>query len=168
MKLFETLEHYYLSAQWVWQQYGGTWSLTGADLAAGAGAPVFPLSIMDVLVFLLIVQLAARFNAIVTNIAKDIAGSSINLNMQGGLGDLFNKGQQALSGGKKGEGERGGGGGRGGRGGAGAGGGGFRPNLDAVRNDVAAAIREAQGRRQNPRAPSPPPGGGLNPPPRGS
>lgn len=67
-----------------WQMYGGEWSFTGADTP---GAPVFPLSIVDVLVFVIIVQLASRFNGIVLHIAKDIAGASLNLDVAGKMAE---------------------------------------------------------------------------------
>jgi type IV secretory pathway VirB6-like protein len=52
----------------------------------------FPVSIFDVLTFLLLTQLTWRFNGIVLNIAKEISAASTNLNMQGALGSMMNPG----------------------------------------------------------------------------
>ncbi len=72
---------------WRWEMYGGGWSFTGADIA---GAPIFPLSIIDVLIFVLLVQLAWRFNGVVVQIAKDIAGASLALNISGAVTEWMN------------------------------------------------------------------------------
>lgn len=63
----------------------------------------FPLKILDVMIFLLLVNLAWRFNSIVISIAKELAGASTNLDLSskmhsatGGLQSVarmaFNKG----------------------------------------------------------------------------
>ncbi|MBV8940088.1 MAG: type IV secretion system protein [Alphaproteobacteria bacterium] len=77
------------------QEYGGPWRFTGADFP---DAPVFPLSIVDVLIFLIIVQLAWRFNGIAVNIAKDISGAITDLNMEGAkLVQVFEPFQKGLA-----------------------------------------------------------------------
>lgn len=54
----------------------------------------FPLRIFDIIAFLLLTQLTWRFNGIVINIAKEIAGASTSLNMQGQeLDSIFNPGK---------------------------------------------------------------------------
>lgn len=65
--------------------YNGAWSFTGTDFG---GAP-FPISIIDLLIFVILVQLAWRFNGIATKIANDIASASLNLNISGGLSGLL-------------------------------------------------------------------------------
>lgn len=49
------------------------------------GAPVFPIGILDVLILLLLVQLAWRFPRIAIHVASDIAGASLRLNISGQL-----------------------------------------------------------------------------------
>lgn len=71
------------------QPYDGAWSFTGADMA---GTPIFPISIMDILMFLLLAQLTWRFNTVVLNIAKDIAGASTSFNMSGALSEYMSRG----------------------------------------------------------------------------
>lgn len=71
-----------------WEPYGGLWTWTGAD--NDANAPHFPISIMSILIFLMLSELAGRFNSVVLMIASDIAGASTNLaSMRGALGDWF-------------------------------------------------------------------------------
>lgn len=52
----------------------------------------FPLSIFNIIIFLILTQLAWRFNGIVINIAKEISAASTNLNMGGPLSGMMNPG----------------------------------------------------------------------------
>jgi len=80
---------------WQWQTYKGAWSFTGADMQ---GAPVFPIPLVDILVFLLLVQLAWRFHGIAVNIAKDIAGASLSLNLSGAMSDWLSPARGRIEG----------------------------------------------------------------------
>jgi type IV secretory pathway VirB6-like protein len=71
------------------EPYGGSWSFTGPQTTQG---PIFPIDILGILVLVMLADLAARFNSIVTSIASDLAGAATNLStMQGALGDWFKK-----------------------------------------------------------------------------
>ncbi len=77
-----------------WQQYWGEWGWTGPSDLSLAGYPdIFPIRIMDILIFLAFVELASRFNGIVLEIAKDLAGASTSLaTMSGSLSEWFSPG----------------------------------------------------------------------------
>lgn len=80
------------------EPFGGLWSWTGAETS---GAPVFPIDIMDVLIFLIIAELASRFNSVVLMIARDIANATTSLAaMEGSLGNFM--GNKASAQGRKG------------------------------------------------------------------
>lgn len=69
----------------LWEPYGGLWSWTGAA-ASTKDTRVFPIDIMTILIFLMLAELAGRFNNIVIMIASEIAGASVNLaSMEGPL-----------------------------------------------------------------------------------
>ena len=71
------------------EPYGGSWSFSGPQTAQG---PIFPIDILGILVLVMLADLAARFNSIVTSIASDLAGAATNLStMQGALGEWFKK-----------------------------------------------------------------------------
>lgn len=55
----------------------------------------FPISIIDVLVFILLVQLAGKFNHIVVAIAKEIAGAATNLDLSGKAAGALGSGEGA-------------------------------------------------------------------------
>lgn len=90
-------QHFWRFTQWdaalgTYMPYGGQWSFTGAEAAVGALAPppVFPIDIMTIFILWIIVELAGRFNHIVIEIAKDLAGAATHLgNFSGGLGEWF-------------------------------------------------------------------------------
>ncbi len=65
------------------QPYGG--SLGWAD-------PI-PISVFDILTFLILTQLTWRFNGIVLSIAREIASASTSLNMSGAVASAMNPGQ---------------------------------------------------------------------------
>lgn len=82
------------------EPYGGSWSFDGPQTAQG---PIFPIDILAVLVMVMLADLASRFNSIVILIASDLAGASTNLaQMQGALGDMFNKARPGGGGGRPG------------------------------------------------------------------
>lgn len=64
-----------------WQEYTGDWTFIGP---AEAGFKPFPIDLILVIMFLMITELAMRFNAVVIEIAKDISGASTNLSGTGG------------------------------------------------------------------------------------
>ncbi len=73
------------SGSGVYEPYGGLWTWTGASTP---NAPTFPIDIMDVLIFLILAELASRFNSVVLMIARDLANSTTSLaTMQGSLSD---------------------------------------------------------------------------------
>jgi len=75
-----------------WEPYGGLWSWEG-NKVEGNTRP-FPIDIMHILIFLILAELAGRFNSIVTMIASDIAAASVNLaSMQGPASEWFNPGK---------------------------------------------------------------------------
>lgn len=80
--------------------YSGKWGFNGPEEGSG---PVFPIPIFNVLVIVLISDLCARFNSIVTTIASELAGASMNLAYMSGPADNWFK-----TGGQKGDGSGGG------------------------------------------------------------
>jgi type IV secretory pathway VirB6-like protein len=84
-------QHFWRFASWdadigTWMPYGGQWTFTGAE----GGGPAFPIDIMTILILLILAELAGRFNHIVIEIAKDIAGAATHLgNFSGGIGEWF-------------------------------------------------------------------------------
>jgi type IV secretory pathway VirB6-like protein len=74
-----------------YEQYGGLWSWTGPEVDSnGQTLPVFPLDLLNILIFLMLAELATRFNSVVIQIAKDLAGASTDLmSMQGSLSQWF-------------------------------------------------------------------------------
>lgn len=55
--------------------------------------PVFPLDLLNILIFFMLAELAGRFNTIVIQIAKDLAAASTDLSsMQGSLSEWFTPG----------------------------------------------------------------------------
>lgn len=92
------------------ESFGGTWGFEGPifsdDVSDDFTAPIFPIDPLMILIFLILTELASRFNGVVTMIASDIASASSDLssmqssfsNIMGGIG-------------KKGGGDAGGGGG---------------------------------------------------------
>ena len=74
--------------------YTGGWGWLGATGVDGSGNPltnkVFPIDVVDVLIFLLLAQLAWRYTQVVVSIAREIAGSGAFLsNIQGALSGYF-------------------------------------------------------------------------------
>lgn len=72
-----------------WQHYARSWGPTGPTAFPNAGI-TFPIQIMDVLVFLILAQLAWRFNGISINIAKELSAVSTSFNMPGAFSQMFN------------------------------------------------------------------------------
>lgn len=78
-----------------YEEYGGQWSWSGplptnTNLPAGTNFPVFPLDLLNILIFFMLAELAGRFNTIVLQIAKDLAAASTDLaGMQGSLSEWF-------------------------------------------------------------------------------
>lgn len=71
--------------------YGGLWSWVGAQTSSPS--PTFPINIMDVLIFLIIAELASRFNSVVLMIARDLASATTSLaTMQGDFKNLMGPG----------------------------------------------------------------------------
>ncbi len=67
------------------EPYGGMWTWTGTD---NAGSPAFPIDIINVLIFLILAELASRFNNVVLMIARDLANSTTSLaDFRGALSD---------------------------------------------------------------------------------
>lgn len=76
----------------IWEPYGGLWTWEG-NKVEGNTRP-FPIDIMHILIFLMLAELAGRFNNVVTMIASDIAAASTNLaSMQGPGAEWFGGGQ---------------------------------------------------------------------------
>lgn len=109
-----------------YEEYGGLWSWKGVLPTAVTGSggtttppanlPIFPLDLMNILIFFMLAELAGRFNTIVIQIAKDLAAASTDLStMQGSMSQWFapggNKNQSMLGsiGSRTGPGGRGGG-----------------------------------------------------------
>ncbi len=73
-----------------WRMHPGGWSIMGPDIdAQGSNIPVFPIGIADVLILLLIAQLAKRFNSMALHIAREIAGASLQLDVSMRLSHWF-------------------------------------------------------------------------------
>jgi type IV secretory pathway VirB6-like protein len=74
-----------------WMIFKGLWSWVGAETnPPDPSASPFPIDIMDILIFLILAELAGRFNGIITTIARDLAGASTDFaSMQGPLGQWF-------------------------------------------------------------------------------
>ncbi len=71
--------------------YGGAWGWNGPIDFPGVG---FPINITDVLVFLILVQLAWRFNSVALNVAREISSAAMNLNMQGAFSSFLDPSQR--------------------------------------------------------------------------
>jgi len=110
--------HYWRFAVWnastgLYEPFNGIWGWNGPEGVPG-NPPVNPVGIMLPLTLWILADLAGRFNTVVIDIAKDIAGASTTLTMGGeSIKDWFGGG---------GGGNRGGGGGNRGGGGASSGG----------------------------------------------
>lgn len=103
-----------------WEPFPGTWDFAGKQ----GGGEIFPIDIITVLVLLILVELSGRFNHVVQEIARDLAGAASNFS--GMHGSFFSAGG---SGGGSSGGLFGGGGAGAGGGGGGAGGGGLLGGL---------------------------------------
>ncbi|MDX2113545.1 MAG: type IV secretion system protein [Alphaproteobacteria bacterium] len=74
-----------------WEAYSGTYNFDG--IADDPKAPIFPIDIMAVLIFLVLAELASRFNNVVVMIASEIASASARLSdFQGPMSDWLNRG----------------------------------------------------------------------------
>lgn len=72
----------------VYMPYGGAIDFTGRQNVPGA----FPINILMVLTFLMLSELALRFNAVTIEIAKDISGAATNLSgASGSISEWFVK-----------------------------------------------------------------------------
>jgi len=60
-----------------WVPYAGDWSWDGPLNTTGP-QPVFPIDLMNILIFLLLAELAGKFNSVVLMIASDLAGATTN------------------------------------------------------------------------------------------
>lgn len=82
------------------EPFGGIWTWTGADTPS---SPIFPIDLMDVLIFLILAELASRFNSVVLMIARDLANATTSLaSMQGGLANFMKGGPTGRKGGPPG------------------------------------------------------------------
>jgi type IV secretory pathway VirB6-like protein len=79
-----------------WQEYARQWGPAGPTEFPNLGY-VFPIDIMDVLIFLILAQLAWRFNGISVNIAKELSGASTSFNMPGAFTHMLNPSKAATS-----------------------------------------------------------------------
>jgi type IV secretory pathway VirB6-like protein len=71
------------------ESYGGGWTFTGPQDAPTEGR-IFPIDIMALLVFLMLAELANRFNSIILMVARELAGATTDLStMRGALSDWF-------------------------------------------------------------------------------
>lgn len=83
-----------------YEVYGGLWTWNGPvptqctpPCPPPSQLPVFPLDLMNILIFFMLAELAGRFNSIVIQIAKDLAAASTDLStMQGSLSEWFSPG----------------------------------------------------------------------------
>lgn len=158
----EKLPRFMLWAGNKWEPYAGGWNFTGPidfpNYAPNGVPVVFPINIIDVLIFLILAQLAWRFNGIAINIAKELSGAALSLNLPGAFSEMINparesrnrvlneanKAQQYTNriggggkpGGGGGGGKPGGGGGGGKPGGGGSGGGAAGDNSQASNDRV--------------------------------
>ncbi|MCE2926866.1 MAG: type IV secretion system protein [Rickettsiales bacterium] len=74
-----------------WEPYSGNYDFTG--IPGNATAPIFPIDIMSIIIFLILAELAGRFNNVVTMIANEIASASTKLSdFQGPLSDWMSGG----------------------------------------------------------------------------
>lgn len=92
----EVLPRFKLWMNGGWQDYARGWGPTGPIEFPNSGI-VFPIDIMDVLIFLILTQLAWRFNGISIHIAKELSASSTSFNMPGAFTNLFSPTRQATS-----------------------------------------------------------------------
>lgn len=76
------------------QPYSGEWGWRGPLDADGR---TFEIAILDVIIFILLTQLAWRFNSIAINIAKEIAGVSTTFNVPGAFSDMLSPRHSATS-----------------------------------------------------------------------
>ena len=74
-----------------WEPFTGIWAWTGPELnPPRPDVKPFPIEIMAILMFLMLAELAGRFNTIVLTIARDLAGASTDFaSMQGPLATWF-------------------------------------------------------------------------------
>jgi len=87
-----------------WEPFSGTYSFDGGGTAEN---PIFPIDIMSVLVFLVLAELAGRFNNVVVMIANEIASASTRLSdFQGPLLDWLGQGSPASNAATSGVGSR--------------------------------------------------------------
>lgn len=71
------------------QIYTGRHDFEGpVDIDAGP-QDIFPIDLIDVLIFILLTQLAWRFNSVALNIAKEIAGVSTSFNTPGAFSEIL-------------------------------------------------------------------------------
>jgi len=95
------------AAMWRFQSNNGNstptdWTWKGAVdcIKKGGGCPDFPISIIDLLTFLILAHLAYRFSDVVTMIATEISSSTLMLDkVQGSLGKYFQEMQKKKGGG---------------------------------------------------------------------
>jgi len=80
-----------------------TWEGLASCIKSGASdCQEFPISILDVLTFLILSHLAYRFSDVVVHIATEISSSTLALDkLRSGLGEMIQKSQNRTSGGKQ-------------------------------------------------------------------
>ena len=70
--------------------YGGAWGWLGpVECPENVTCKVFFVDLIDVVIFILLTQLAWRFNSIAINIAKEIAGVSTTFNIPGAFTNML-------------------------------------------------------------------------------
>lgn len=75
-------QHFWRFAKWdggAWVPMDTPWDFRGGY----ANGPIFPMDIFTVLALLILAEICSRFNSIVIEIAKDLAGSATDLRMGG-------------------------------------------------------------------------------------
>jgi type IV secretory pathway VirB6-like protein len=74
-----------------WKLFDGLWSWIGPETnPPDPNVSPFPIKIMDILIFLMLAELAGRFNGVVITIARDLAGASTDFSsMHGPLAQWF-------------------------------------------------------------------------------
>lgn len=95
-------EHFWRFTDQYGAPYGGTWSFTGSQTGE-----IFPIDIISVLILLILAELAGRFNHVVIEVARDLAGAATNLS---GMHGAFGGGSGGGLGGSGGSGGKSGGG----------------------------------------------------------
>lgn len=92
----EVLPRFKIWMNGAWQDYARGWGPSSPTEFPGLGV-AFPVSIVDVLAFLILAQLAWRFNGISISIAKELSATSTSFNIPGAFSGIFSPTRQATS-----------------------------------------------------------------------